>query len=167
MPRVNNFPALVRSATEIAPNDYKSLFLIVIQKHLGMALLLPLPRVLLGPISVQNRSLGVLVTTKSEFRRYPRLACPKGRILAWQTAHKKRVSAVDNAGLGGLYILTPEPPAPGTFIQLLLDVPAGEVRATAVVQRSEPNEGMGVKFVAMEQEDRVRFSRWLKRLSSS
>jgi hypothetical protein len=104
------------------------------------------------------------VATQNEFRRYPRLACPKGTMLAWQTAHKRVVSAVDNVGRGGLYILTPEPPVPGTFIQLLLDVP-GEVRATAVVQRSE-QEGMGVKIVEMEQEDRVRFFRWLKRLLS-
>lgn len=107
----------------------------------------------------------VSVAAKSDFRRYPRLACPKGTILAWQTAHTRVVSAVDNLGLGGLYILTPEPPPPGTTIDLLLDVPAGEVRATAVVQRSKPKEGMGVKFVAMEQEDRARFVRWLKRLS--
>ena len=36
----------------------KSLFLIVFQKHLGMALLLRLLRVLLGPTSVLNRSFG-------------------------------------------------------------------------------------------------------------
>ncbi len=113
---------------------------------------------------MHRRSLGVLVATQNEFRRYPRLACPKGTILAWQTAHKRVVSAVDNAGLGGLYILTPEPPVPGTFIQLLLDVPAGEVRATGVVQRGEP-EGMAVKFVAMQQEYRSRFFQWLKRIS--
>lgn len=106
------------------------------------------------------------MATTNEFRRYPRLPCPKGTILAWQTAHKRVVSAVDNVGQGGLYILTTEPPAPGTFIQLLLDVPAGEVRATAIVQRSEPKEGMGVRFVAMQQEHRARLFRWLKRLSS-
>ena len=77
----------------------------------------------------EDRSLGVLVATQDEFRRYPRLACLKGTILAWETAHQRFVSAVDNAGLDGLCILTPKPPAPGTFIQLLLDVPAGEVRA--------------------------------------
>jgi hypothetical protein len=49
---------------------------------------------------------------------------------------------------------------------LLLDVPAGEVRARAVVQRSKPKEGMGVKLVAMQQDDRARFAQWLKRLSS-
>ena len=114
-----------------------------------------------------EESLGAFVATQNEFRRYPRVACPKGTILAWQTAHQRAVSAVDNAGLGGMYILTPEPPAPGTFIQLLLDVPAGEVRASAVVQRSEPKAGMSVRFVGMQQEYRARFFRWLKRLSKS
>jgi hypothetical protein len=73
---------------------------------------------------------------------------------------------MDNLGLGGVYIRTPEPPPAGTFIQLLLDVPAGEVRARAVVQRSTPKEGMGVKFVAMKQEDRARVAQWLTRLAS-
>ena len=82
--------------------------------------------------------------------------------MAWQSVSKKLVSRVSNLGLGGLYICTPEPPPPGAFIQLLLDVPAGEVRARALVQRSKPNEGMGVKFIAMQQEDRGRFVRWLK-----
>jgi hypothetical protein len=40
------------------------------------------------------------------------------------------------------------------------------VRARAAVQRSNPKQGMGVKFVAMAQEDRARFARWLKALSS-
>jgi hypothetical protein len=106
------------------------------------------------------------VTTTNDLRRYPRFSSPKGTILAWETAHKRVVSSVDNLGLGGLYIRTSEPPAPGTFIQLLLDVPTGEVRARAVVQRSRPNEGMGVKFVAMRQEHRARFAQWLKHLSA-
>ena len=46
------------------------------------------------------------------------------------------------------------------------DAPTGEVRARAAVQRSSPKQGMGVKFVAMEREDRARFAGWLKTLSS-
>lgn len=99
-------------------------------------------------------------------RRYPRLLSPKGTIVAWHSTNKRVVSAVDNFGLGGLYIRTPDPPATGTFIQLLLDAPTGEVRARAVAQRSRPKDGMGVKLVAMEQEDRARFARWLRTLSS-
>ena len=106
------------------------------------------------------------MATTNDLRRYPRFPAPKGTILAWQTANKRVVSSVGKLGLGGLYIRTPEPPPPGTFIQLLLDVPTGEVRARAIVLRSKRREGMGVKFVAMQQEDRARFARWLKRLSS-
>lgn len=86
--------------------------------------------------------------------------------MAWQSASKKDVSSVVNLGLGGLYIHTSEPPPVGAFIQLLFDVPAGEVRARALVQRSKVNEGMGVKFVAMQQEDRGRLAQWLNTLST-
>jgi hypothetical protein len=106
------------------------------------------------------------MATINDLRSYPRISSPKGTILAWQTASKRFVSSVDNLGLGGIYIRTPEPPPPGTFIRLLIDLPAGEVRANAVVQTSKPNQGMGVKFVAMHQEDRARFARWLRHLSS-
>jgi hypothetical protein len=87
-------------------------------------------------------------------------------VLAWQSASRRHVSRVTNFGLGGLYICTTEPPPLGTFIQVLFDAPTGEVRARAVVQWSSPREGMGVKIVAMQQEDRARFARWLKRLTS-
>ncbi len=106
------------------------------------------------------------MATTNDFRRYPRLSSPKGTILAWQSASMRHVSRVANLGLGGLYIRAMEPPPPGTSIQLLLDAPTGEVRARAVVQRSKPKEGMGVKFVAMQPEDRARFARWLKCLTS-
>jgi hypothetical protein len=109
---------------------------------------------------------GVSVTTTNDLRRYPRVSSPRGTILAWQTAEKRELSGVANLGLGGLYIRTSAPPPPGTFIQLLLDVPTGEVRARAIVQRSKPKEGMGVKFVAMQQEYRARFAQWLKHLST-
>ena len=113
-----------------------------------------------------GQSASQAVTNSTDRRCYPRLLSPKGTIVAWQSANKRVVSRVDNFGLGGLYIRTPDPPAIGTFIQLLLDAPTGEVRARAVVQRSRPKEGMGVKFVAMQQEERARFARWLKSLSS-
>jgi hypothetical protein len=102
----------------------------------------------------------------NDLRRYPRLSPPKGTILAWQCFNKRIVSSLGNLGLGGLYIRSSEPPPPGTFIQLLMDVPAGEVRARAIVQRSRPKEGMAVKFIAMQHEDRARFAQWLKHLSS-
>jgi len=101
----------------------------------------------------------------NDLRRYPRSPSPQGTLLAWQYSGKKLVSYVGNLGLGGMYIRTQEPPPAGSFIQLLFDAPAGEVRARAVVQRSKPKEGMGVKFMAMQHEDRGRLAQWLKTLS--
>jgi hypothetical protein len=102
----------------------------------------------------------------SERRVYPRFAAPKGTIVAWHRFNKRAVSAVDNLGLGGLFIRTPDPPPVGTFTQLLIDAPTGEVRCRAAVQRSSPKQGMGVKFIAMENEHRARFAGRLKTLSS-
>ena len=106
------------------------------------------------------------VATMNDLRRYPRLSSPKGTIMAWQCASIRQVSRVANFSLCGLYIRTTEPPRTGTIIQLLLNAPAGEVRARAIVQRIEPKRGMGVKLVAMQQEDRARFAGWLRGLSS-
>jgi hypothetical protein len=52
----------------------------------------------------------------SERRVYPRFAAPKGTIVAWHRFNKRAVSVVDNLGLGGLFICTPDPPPVGTFI---------------------------------------------------
>jgi hypothetical protein len=88
----------------------------------------------------------------------------KGRPSLGIGSTKERL--VDNRSLGGLFIRTPDPPPAGTFIQLRIDAPTGEVRARAAVQRSSPKQGMGVKFIAMEHEHRARFAGWLKALSS-
>lgn len=105
-------------------------------------------------------------TTMNDLRRYPRINSPQGTILAWQSGNRRFVSHLQNLGLGGMFIRTAQPAPLGTYIQLLLDVPAGEVRARAVVQRSESMQGMGVKFVAMQQEDRGRFVQCIKKLSA-
>ena len=107
------------------------------------------------------------VASEKELRRHhSRVNSPKDTFLAWQYGSKRFVSRLENLGLGGLFIRTPESSPHGTFIQLLLDTPLGEIRAHAVVQNVKPNEGIGVKIVGMQQEDRARFARWLKNLSS-
>jgi hypothetical protein len=100
-----------------------------------------------------------------ELRKYPRLPSPAGVSLAWQTANQKLVSRLGDLGLGGLFIRTLNPLAPGTSIQLLMDTPAGEIRARAEVRSARDRIGMGVKFVAMLPEDRARLGRWINTLS--
>lgn len=101
----------------------------------------------------------------NDLRRHPRIRLPKGTVLAWSTAGKRCVSLVQNFALGGLFIRALEPLPRGSSIQLLLDAPEGEIRARAIVQNSRPREGMGVKFIAMQPEDRARLGRWLNTLS--
>jgi hypothetical protein len=107
-----------------------------------------------------------ILATANDHRRYPRVPPPKGTVLAWSTANQRLVSRVGNFALGGLFIRVEEPLPLDTNIQLLLDAPEGEIRARAVVRRSSPNEGMGVKIVAMNPEDRARLMRWLDNLST-
>jgi len=94
------------------------------------------------------------------------MSSPKGTILAWRSGSIRQVSRLANLSLGGLCIRTTQPPPAGSLIQLLLEAPTGQIRARAMVQWSEPQQGMGVKLVAMEQEDHARFTNWLHRLSS-
>ncbi len=106
------------------------------------------------------------MAASNDIRRHPRIFSPKGTILAWRSGSMRQVSRVANFSLGGLCIRTAQPPPPGTSIQLLLEAPIGQIRARAMVQWSEPQKGMGVKLVAMEQDDHARFANWLRRLSS-
>ncbi|MBS1840531.1 MAG: PilZ domain-containing protein [Acidobacteria bacterium] len=100
----------------------------------------------------------------NDSRRYPRYGSLKGTLLAWQASSSRDVSHVLDLSLGGIYARVAEPPPVGTPIQLLLVAPMLEVRARAVVQRSEPKRGMGIKLIAMHQDDRARFASWLNRL---
>ena len=102
--------------------------------------------------------------TSGPSRRYPRVKSPKELRVAWQAGAKKAVSSLETLALGGLFIRTPEPPTVGTSVQLLIDMPEGEVRARAVVRSVESGRGMGVEIVSMRQEDRARLDKFLKPL---
>jgi PilZ domain len=108
----------------------------------------------------------ILMPATNDLRRYPRFSPPKPTFSAWQSASQRYVSRVENLGLGGFFLRTPQPAPLGTLIQFLLDTSEGEIRARGEVKNNKPREGMGVKIVAMEQDDRARFARWLKRIST-
>jgi len=105
-----------------------------------------------------------MVATAAKARRYPRVGLPKGMLIAWQSGGERIISRVATLGLGGLFISTPNPPAVGEIVNLIFEVPGGEVRARAVVRSSQPGRGMGVEFTAMGHEARARLHRLLKRL---
>jgi len=90
---------------------------------------------------------------------------PKGALVAWEHSGKRTISTANVLALGGLFISTPDPPPSGEFIQLVLQVPGGEVRARALVCDSQPGKGMGIEFKTMGPEARARLSQLLKTLT--
>ena len=98
-------------------------------------------------------------------RRYPRVFLPKGTMVAWEHSGRRYVSSISVLALGGLFILTPEPPAAGDAIKLIFDVPSGDVRARAVVRDSQPGKGMGIEFTAMEPAAQERLQKLMNILT--
>ena len=106
------------------------------------------------------------MTVEREMRRYPRRNAHKTTLVVWKKGSEKYVSSLENLGLGGLFICTQQPPPAGTSLQLLFNVPEGEVRARAIVRNLVRSRGMGLAIVSMEQEHRARLDRWLKILAA-
>ncbi len=64
-----------------------------------------------------------------------------------------------------MFLLVAHPLSAGTHVEMLFDVPGGEVRARAIVRHGRPGHGMGVQFVHMDSEDRARIHRFIKQLA--
>jgi hypothetical protein len=104
-----------------------------------------------------------MADTRSK-RRYRRIGLPKGPVISWKGARKRNTSRVLTMGMGGLFIVTPDPLLAGEFLQVFFEVPGGEVRARAMVRSSKPGEGMGIEFTSMNSEARTRLHDLLSRL---
>lgn len=105
------------------------------------------------------------VPAAKKVRKYERVPLPKGALVAWEHAGKRRVSTASVLALGGIFISTPEPPPTGDVIKVVLALPGGDIRARAVVCHSEPGKGMGIQFTAMAPEARARLSQLMKTLT--
>jgi curved DNA-binding protein CbpA len=96
-------------------------------------------------------------------RRYPRIRAPKGMLVGWKSAGQTTATRLEIMGLGGLYLHAANPPSVGSTIELVFDLPTGEVRARAIVRSSMPQKGIGIQFVQMKPEDRAKLDRYLCR----
>ena len=95
-------------------------------------------------------------------RRYPRSSAPPNLSIAWQTGTLQGVSRLASIALGGLYIRTPKPAPAQSLLRILVQTASGDLRARVLVRRVVPDEGMGVEFTAMTQEDRARLAQLLR-----
>jgi curved DNA-binding protein CbpA len=88
-------------------------------------------------------------------------------LIAWQGGGKRDVSGAETISMGGVYLFTVQPLAPGTLIEILFDTPSGgEVRARASVRHGRAGKGMGLQFMHMAAEDRARLHRFIEHLKA-
>jgi hypothetical protein len=104
------------------------------------------------------------MSVEHDIRRYPRRNAHKAMLVVWKQGTQKRVSRMENLGLGGLFICAQECPPVGTSLHVLFNLPEGEVRARTIVRNLATSRGMGLAIVSMEQEHRARLDRLLQRL---
>jgi tetratricopeptide (TPR) repeat protein len=97
----------------------------------------------------------------AKFRKYPRIRAPKGMWVAWKSSAQTTTSRAEVMGLGGLFLQAAKTPSDGSTIDLIFDLPTGQVRGRAIVRNSTPGKGMGIQFVQMKPEDRAKLHRFL------
>jgi hypothetical protein len=91
-----------------------------------------------------------------EQRKYPRVKPPKTVVAAWQAGTQRGVSFLENLSVGGLFVRTKEKLPLRCLVQILLDLPVGQVRCRGMVRWSRENYGVAVQFIAMDPGDRAR-----------
>src|ERR1700704_4124113 len=64
----------------------------------------------------------------------------------WRSTGNEDVAPVRNLSMGGLFIETDKPKAPGIEAKLHFLVQEGQIRADAVVRHAKPGRGLGLRF---------------------
>lgn len=99
-----------------------------------------------------------------ELRRHPRVKPPKTVLVGWQSGTVRGVSYAESLSVSGAFVRTKETVPLRSLVQVLLDMPVGQVRGRAIVRRISENKGMAVEIIAMDQEDRGRLLRQMREL---
>jgi hypothetical protein len=82
----------------------------------------------------------------------------------WSCSGRDDLSRVHDISLGGLFIETPNPRTLGASTQLHFLVSEGQIRADAIVRHATPGKGVGVKFTAVNDQDRRVLATLMMRL---
>jgi hypothetical protein len=102
----------------------------------------------------------------AEQRAYPRIKPPSSVLGAWRSGMQRDVSNIESLAVGGVFLRTKKKVAIRSLVQILLDMPLGQVRGRGVVRRLQEHYGIAVQFIAMDPEDRGRLLRQIRDLST-
>ena len=97
-------------------------------------------------------------------RRYERIFLPQGVFVAWYGGGDQQLSRAQILSMGGAFLAALNPPAVGSALRLVFEVPGGSVRADGIVRNISPGKGMGIEFVKMGPQDRILLDGLLKKL---
>lgn len=93
-----------------------------------------------------------------------RVEAPGDVWVYWKCRGREDVSQVRNMSMGGLFLQTRETQATGTVSRLNFLVAEGQIRADAEVRHVRPGAGLGLKFTALNDQDRPKLAALLTRL---
>jgi len=100
-------------------------------------------------------------------RRFnPRIGHLQNVWICWNCKGRDDVSKVRDLSLGGFFLNTRTVRAVGTTIKVDFLVREGQIRADAVVMHSVPDQGWGLRFTGITEQDRPRFATLMRRLRS-
>ena len=99
-------------------------------------------------------------------RQTSRVATPEGVWAIWRANGRDDVSRISDISMGGVFLRTPTSKPVGTTINLHFLVREGQVRADATVRHIRPQQGLGLEFTALIDDDRPRLAALMRRLRS-
>lgn len=97
----------------------------------------------------------------------PRVEADDGVYVYWCSDGEEELSHVRNLNLGGIFIETSARKDLSAHLDLTFLVSEGRIRAKAVVRHAKPGHGLGLKFTALNDQDRLRFGALMKRQYSA
>jgi hypothetical protein len=100
-------------------------------------------------------------------RQSSRFKAPGGVWVYWACDGRDKTSLVRNLGAGGLFIETTSSESVGVKMKLAFLVEEGRIRVEAVVRHLHPGQGVGAKFTAIMNGDRLNMTSLLNRLRRS
>lgn len=99
-------------------------------------------------------------------RSSSRVEIPEGVWAIWRCDGREATSVVRNVSPGGLFVDSATPRPVGSKAELYFLVPEGQINAEAVVRHVQSGRGLGLKFIAIREADRLRMVSLIKRLRS-
>ncbi len=82
----------------------------------------------------------------------------------WNCGGPEDLSRIRDLSVGGLFLETSKARPPGTKARLHFLVQEGQIRAEGEVRHSTPGRGLGLKFTALNEEDRPKLTALMTRL---